>query len=131
MEAELARVLQHVLECLDIPDSNCSCHICPPCNDCVEYGAIREAVKYANISLTKFNKMLDNRKMNFQENLMKFCPAYGTPTPYPSHSAQYRKYHGDVAWLFNPWTGEKRDPRDIGSDVFGNLIITDGEANES
>jgi len=27
----------------DPPDANCSCHISPPCNDCVEWAAIREA----------------------------------------------------------------------------------------
>lgn len=27
----------------DPPDANCSCHISPPCNDCVEWWAIREA----------------------------------------------------------------------------------------
>lgn len=25
------------------PDSNCSCHISPPCSDCVENGGAREA----------------------------------------------------------------------------------------
>lgn len=27
----------------DPPNANCSCHISPPCNDCVEWAAIREA----------------------------------------------------------------------------------------
>lgn len=36
---------------------------------------------------------------------------------------KYREYHGHVAWLYNPWTGQKRDARDIGSDTFGHLII--------
>ena len=59
-----------------------------------------------------------------QESLMKYDPAEGTDyqQPYPSHAAQYREYHGKVAWLYNPWTGFKRDPRDIGSDVLGFLI---------
>ena len=64
-----------------------------------------------------------------QNKLMKFDPAYGTPKPYPSHAAQYRKWHGQVAWLFNPWTGMQRDPRDIGSDVTGLAIVEpQGEA---
>jgi hypothetical protein len=57
-----------------------------------------------------------------QDGLMKFDPAFGTEKPYPSHAAQYRKYHGDIAWLFNPWTGKKRHPSDVGSDTFGLLI---------
>ena len=28
-----------------IPDSNCACHINPPCNDCVNYGGLREAAE--------------------------------------------------------------------------------------
>jgi hypothetical protein len=27
----------------DPPKANCYCHISPPCNDCVEWAAIREA----------------------------------------------------------------------------------------
>ena len=26
----------------DIPDSNCSCHVSPPCNDCINWSALRE-----------------------------------------------------------------------------------------
>ena len=58
-----------------------------------------------------------------QNELMKFDPADGTPQPYPSHAAQWRKWHGEAtAWLFNPWTGTRRDARDVGSDVQGLLI---------
>lgn len=63
-----------------------------------------------------------------QNKLMKFDPATNEPKPYPSHAAQYREWHGQVAWLYNPWTGSMRDPRDIGSDVFGLLIRVDGES---
>lgn len=58
-----------------------------------------------------------------QNELMMFDPVDGSPKPYPSHADQYRKWHGKVAWLFNPLTGQKRDPRDIGSDVQGFLIV--------
>lgn len=57
-----------------------------------------------------------------QDKLMNYCPATGEPNAYPSHAAQYRKFHGNMAWLWNPWTGKKRHPLDIGSDVFGLLI---------
>lgn len=56
-------------------------------------------------------------------SLMKFDPVDGSEKPYPSEANQYREYHGQVAWLFNPYTGVRRDARDIGSDVFG-LAIT-------
>ena len=51
--------------------------------------------------------------------LMKYDPATGQQYPYPSHEAQYRAYHGSVAWLYNPWTGDARSAHDVGSDVFG------------
>jgi len=56
------------------------------------------------------------------ERLMEFDPQDGSKKPYPSHAEQYRKYHGETAFLFNPFTGKRRDPRDVGSDVFGHLI---------
>ena len=36
---------------------------------------------------------------------------------------EYRKMEGEVAWLYSPWTGHMRDPRDIGTDLFGRLIV--------
>ena len=62
-----------------------------------------------------------------QNRLMNYDPVTGEIRPYPSHAEQYRKWHGLTAWLFNPWTGKKRDPRDIGSDVQGFLISSDIE----
>ena len=58
-----------------------------------------------------------------QEQLMKYSPDTGEERPYPSNAKQWREYHGRVAWLYNPWTGEKRDLQDIGCDVFGELIV--------
>lgn len=63
-----------------------------------------------------------------QQSLMVCDPATGEEKPYPSHAEQYRKYHGEVAWIFNPWTKEQRDARDIGSDIFGHLIVPPGES---
>lgn len=60
--------------------------------------------------------------MKQQQTLMKFDPATCEEKPYPSNAEQYREYHGKVAWLFNPWTGDARDAYDIGSDTFGQLI---------
>lgn len=63
-----------------------------------------------------------------QRTLMKFDPVDGNEKPYPSRAEDYRTYHGDVAWLYCPWTGKHRCPRDIGSDVLGHLILPPGEA---
>lgn len=58
-----------------------------------------------------------------QQSLMKFDPATGEPKPYPSHAAQWRVWHGHcMAWLFNPWTGSRRDSGSVGMDTTGILI---------
>lgn len=66
-----------------------------------------------------------------QQTLMQFDPATGELRPYPSHAEQWRAFHGPAtAWLFNPWTGTRRDAGDVGSDVFGLGIRVPGEAIE-
>ena len=65
--------------------------------------------------------------MKHQDTLMHFDPATGEPCPYPSHARQWRDFNGDYAWLFNPWTGNRRDAGDVGSDPFGLLIAVEGE----
>ena len=62
-----------------------------------------------------------------QRTVMRFDPAFGTERPYPSHAAQYRDYHGRLAWLVNPWTGGQRHPADIGTDPTGLLIVPPDE----
>lgn len=54
--------------------------------------------------------------------LMKFDPATAKEFPYPSEADQWREYHGATAWLYNPYTGNLRDARDVGSDVYGILL---------
>ena len=61
-----------------------------------------------------------------QNILMKFDPATGKERPYPSHAAQWRNWHGVAAWLFDPWTGKRRNAYDVGSDVNGLLIVPAG-----
>ena len=61
--------------------------------------------------------------MSCQDELMRFDPATGSPKPYPSHSTQWREWHGKSAWLFNPWTGVRRTAEDVGSDPYGHLIV--------
>ncbi len=61
-----------------------------------------------------------------QDALMKFDPATGEERPYPSHATQWRNWHGTAAWLFDPWTGKRRNAYDVGSDVHGLLIVPAG-----
>lgn len=50
----LLAALELLLERMDLPpDQNCSCHISPPCNDCADYGGIREAIKWAERELAE------------------------------------------------------------------------------
>lgn len=62
-----------------------------------------------------------------QKALMMHSPSTGDVAPYPSHAGQWRKYNGDTAWLFNPWTGTRRNAADVGSDPLGRAIRVDGE----
>ena len=58
-----------------------------------------------------------------QDEVMKFDPATGKEKPYPSHAEQWRDYHGrHTAFLFNPWSGNRRNAGDVGQDPFGHLI---------
>lgn len=57
--------------------------------------------------------------------LMKYDPATGKEKPYPSHAEQWRIYHGQTAWLFNPWSGTRRKAESVGSDCFGYGIVPD------
>jgi len=61
-----------------------------------------------------------------KDALMQFDPATGESRPYPSHADQWRKWHGRAAWIFNPWTGNRRNAHDVGSDTFGILIVPPG-----
>lgn len=47
----LSRALSDFIENTDVPERNCSCHISPPCNDCVEYAGIRELIAGAKAAL--------------------------------------------------------------------------------
>lgn len=58
-----------------------------------------------------------------QDQTMKYDPATGMPKPYPSHAGQWRKEYPTLAWLYNPWSGYLRRAEDVGSDVFGLLIM--------
>lgn len=62
-----------------------------------------------------------------QMQRMDFSPDDCSKKPYPSQADQWRDYHGETVWFYNPWTGKARDARDIGSDTFGRLIIPPGE----
>jgi hypothetical protein len=35
------------------PEPNCSCHVAPPCNDCVDHAGLREAFDVARAAIAK------------------------------------------------------------------------------
>lgn len=50
---QAANVIDELLgELPYIPDRNCSCHISPPCSDCVDWSWLREVKERAN-AMTK------------------------------------------------------------------------------
>ncbi|MFY8215132.1 MAG: hypothetical protein ACOVMP_00850, partial [Chthoniobacterales bacterium] len=51
---DLLIILAHLLECIEEPpDRNCSCHINPPCSDCVDHGGLREAIEESRAIIAK------------------------------------------------------------------------------
>ncbi len=44
----LRAALEDLMEVSDLaPEKNCSCHLSPPCNDCVEWSGLRDAIANA------------------------------------------------------------------------------------
>ena len=51
---KLKDALEYLLESTERPpEPNCSCHIFPPCSDCVDYSGLREAVAIAEEALAQ------------------------------------------------------------------------------
>lgn len=46
-------LVQELIDNTYIPERHCNCHISPPCNDCVEYGGIREIVSHISEYMKK------------------------------------------------------------------------------
>jgi len=56
-DSTLAAYTEYLLECIERPpEANCSCHISPPCNDCVNYSSLREAIANCEEALKNFRK---------------------------------------------------------------------------
>ena len=46
--------LEDLLEVADLaPERNCSCHLSPPCNDCLEWNGLRDAIANARAVIVK------------------------------------------------------------------------------
>lgn len=59
---------------------------------------------------------------------MRFDPVTGKEHVFPANAQHYRMYNTvGAVWMFNPWTGTKRDPRDVDTDKYGVLIVPTGE----
>jgi hypothetical protein len=54
---------------------------------------------------------------------MLYDPRTGLWGAEPATADKWRAYHGQEAWIYNPWTGTRRDNRDVGTDVLGLLIV--------
>ena len=51
LEDRLRFLIENVQESLAIPDPACSCHVAPPCGDCVEWAGMRTALDDARKTL--------------------------------------------------------------------------------
>lgn len=43
----LSATMEDMIDAIGVPDANCSCHLHPPCGDCVEYGHLRELIEHS------------------------------------------------------------------------------------
>ena len=64
---------------------------------------------------------------------IKFDPETGVTNVHPSltKAADWRCLMNPPIWVFNPWTGEQRDARDVATDRFGQLIVPPGEPQQA
>ena len=61
LEAAAHRAWSALSLCVDeihVPDRNCSCHISPPCNDCVNHSSARAALEDAHDAIAALDKAL-------------------------------------------------------------------------
>jgi hypothetical protein len=49
----LIAALENLMDQVSLPDEACRCHISPPCNDCVEWSATRDAMDQARAAIAK------------------------------------------------------------------------------
>jgi hypothetical protein len=49
----LCGLVEELIDYIDVPDKNCTCCISPPCNDCVEFGGLREVIAACKRSIAK------------------------------------------------------------------------------
>lgn len=54
----LAELLQDFIDNTSVPEANCSCHISPPCNDCVDNGGMRELIDNAQSAVDKAEALI-------------------------------------------------------------------------
>ena len=63
------------------------------------------------------------------EAVLYYNPCTGTMYNLPEEAItahEFRISNGVfAAWLFNPWTGAQRQAYDVGSDMFGHLIVNE------
>jgi hypothetical protein len=62
-----------------------------------------------------------------QTTEMIYCPMTGIRGPVLDNAAAWREQHRHALWEFNPWTGQRRSPRDIEQDPDGKLLLPPGE----
>ena len=62
------------------PDTNCSCHIAPPCNDCVDYSGVRYAIEQANKAIAAGKEALAQPE---QKPFTYYDPVRDAIRPFP------------------------------------------------
>jgi hypothetical protein len=74
MTEKMKAALEQCLEQLYAPNANCSCHISPPCKDCVDYAGIRDAIRDAKDSLSQ-QPASEIPKSEIEDMAFAYCPS--------------------------------------------------------
>ena len=58
--ASLLELIEELTDyaCGPVPEKNCSCHIAPPCNDCITYAHQRELAERSKMAQRKLRLVL-------------------------------------------------------------------------
>lgn len=57
----LSSLLQWFVDESPVPEANCTCHINPPCADCVQFSAMRETIEDATAAIQEAKQVTNVR----------------------------------------------------------------------
>ena len=73
----LAELLQNLMDVTgEPPEANCSCHLSPPCSDCVDYGSWREVFSACQSAIARATLVAPSTSQPVSADLLKALKAH-------------------------------------------------------